>query len=76
VYVSGVVIEGYVRVTEAAAQLGISRRRILQLINEGRLQAEPLGPRFLVVERASVEEYQRLRRPAGRPRRANSTDRD
>ena len=60
-------LEGYMRVTEAAAALGVTTRRVRQLIEEGVLKAESLSPRMYLVERASVEAYARTRRPAGRP---------
>lgn len=62
-------LEGYMRVTEAAVVLGVTTRRIRQLIEVGVLSAEALSPRMYLVGRASVESYQRTRRPVGRPRR-------
>lgn len=57
------------RVIEAAAELGVTDSRVRQLIRLGALKARPFGPRFYLVERASVEAYKEVRRPPGRPRR-------
>jgi excisionase family DNA binding protein len=62
-------VEGFLRVAEAASELGVSARRVRQLIMAGALQAQRLSPRLYLVERTSVERYKGLRRSAGRPRR-------
>ena len=54
-------------VQQAAQELGVSARRVRQLIEGGVLIAEALNPRLWLVERASVDRYQQTRRPAGRP---------
>jgi excisionase family DNA binding protein len=55
-----------VTVTEAAAILGRHRNRVLQLIAAGRLPARRIGP-ILVLPRAAVHAFARLKRPAGKP---------
>ena len=50
----------------AADRLGISRKRVFQLIQEGRLQATQYGRSWLI-PLAEVEKYERERKPAGRP---------
>jgi excisionase family DNA binding protein len=62
-------LDRYMRVAEAAAELGVSPRWVVRLIDRGLLRAERAGPQFYLVERDSVTEYQRTRRPAGRPAR-------
>jgi excisionase family DNA binding protein len=44
-------------VARVAAHLGVSRKRVYQLIEAGRLESLRLGPRGLRVPRASVEQY-------------------
>jgi len=51
---------------EAAAKLGVSRRRIQRLIEKERLPAQKIG-RSYVVQAADLEQFER--RPAGRPRK-------
>jgi excisionase family DNA binding protein len=70
--VSRVPLEDYLRVADAALELGVTTRRVRQLIAGGRLRAEPLTPRLYLVERESVERYKRTRRPPGRPARQRS----
>lgn len=53
-------------VTQAAAQLGLHRNRILQLIAAGRLPAVQVG-RWWILREADVEAFARLDRPAGNP---------
>jgi excisionase family DNA binding protein len=54
-------------VNEAAARLRVSRRRVRQLIEEGRLRAERVGPVYVIKESA----LGRVRyRPVGRPRKS------
>jgi excisionase family DNA binding protein len=62
-------LERFTTVAGAAAELGVSPRRVLQLIATGVLRAESINPRLYLVERASVERYRRDRRPPGRPKR-------
>lgn len=45
---------------DAAARLGVSRARVLQMIEEGKLKAEKVG-RDWQVDPASVEEFKRQR---------------
>lgn len=53
--------------TEAAALLGVTRRRVQELIRLGTLKAEKFG-RDWQVDQASVEAYQASERKAGRPK--------
>lgn len=62
-------IESYLRVAEAAQELGVTSQQVRHLIRQGRLRAERINPRLYLVERASVEHYKRSRQPPGRPRR-------
>lgn len=52
---------------EAAQKLGVSERRVRQLINEGKLEAHKLGRDYAVEETAL--ELVRIHGKAGRPRR-------
>ena len=60
-------LEGYVRVADAAVELGVTTRRVRQLIARGVLRAGRLSPRLYLIERDTVKRYARTRRPAGRP---------
>lgn len=51
---------------DAAIQLGVSVRRIYHLIASGRLPAERIGRRLLV-ERAAVDAWDKVRSPGGQP---------
>ena len=62
-------LEGYIRVADAAVELGVTPRRVRQLIARGVLRAELLSPRLYLVERESVERHKRARRLPGRPGR-------
>ena len=54
-------------VNEVAERLRVSRRRVRQLIEAGRLRAERVGPIYLIRESA----LERVRyRPVGRPRKS------
>jgi excisionase family DNA binding protein len=52
--------------SDAAAELGVSVRRVYDLIASGRLAAERIGQR-LVVDRAAVDAWDRVRSPGGQP---------
>jgi len=56
---------------EASAYLDVSEARILQLYHKGRLEGIKVG-RDLLFTKASLDEYQKNRRPAGRPLGAKS----
>jgi excisionase family DNA binding protein len=58
---------------EAAAILGLTRRRVLALIRAGLLKAEKPG-RDWVVDRDSVERLKKIDRPRGRPIARKDTD--
>jgi excisionase family DNA binding protein len=47
----------WVTTAEAAKMLSRSRRRVLQLIKAGELEAKQLNPRLWLVNRQSVKEY-------------------
>ena len=47
----------WVTTVEAARMLSRSRRRVLQLIKAGELEAKRINPRLWLVSRESVEEY-------------------
>lgn len=51
---------------DAAAELGVSVRRIYDLIASGRLPAARIGHR-LVVERAGIDAWEKARSPGGQP---------
>jgi excisionase family DNA binding protein len=60
-------VNGYLTVAETAARLGVTMRRVRQLIHDGAIQAKPISARFLLIEAQSLAEYESRRRPAGRP---------
>lgn len=51
---------------DAAAELGVSVRRVYHLIASGRLPAERIGHRLLV-ERSAIDAWDKVRSPGGRP---------
>jgi hypothetical protein len=57
---------------EAAEILGVTRQRVAQLANEGRLQEVPWSGRSRAFTRSSVAAIAGQERPTGRPRRAQS----
>ncbi|MCL1796956.1 MAG: type II toxin-antitoxin system HicB family antitoxin [Eggerthellaceae bacterium] len=57
--------------TEAARELGLSKGRISQLLNCGKLQAIPFGNERLVTL-ASIHVYKKTSRKAGRPRKSEA----
>ena len=54
---------------DAAEILGVSQKRVTQLVSEGRLSATRAG-RSLALSRSEVEAFAQRDRPAGRPRRS------
>ena len=50
-------LEDWITTAEAARLLGLTARRILQLIDEGKLEGYKLTPRMTLVSRISVEKY-------------------
>ena len=56
---------------EAAEKLGVSERRVRQLINEGKLKAHKLGRDYAIEE--SVLESVKIYGKAGRPKQAKKT---
>ena len=61
------VFRDWLTVSESAVRLGISTRRVHQLIADGQLEADKVG-RDTFVRRASVEAFRRQPRRPGRPR--------
>jgi excisionase family DNA binding protein len=59
--------EEYFSVSEAADDLGITRQRVLQLIDAGRLEARRVGNSYIILK--SALDSVRGRRP-GRPPKA------
>lgn len=59
--------ENEITVTEAADLLDVTRQRVLQFIDEGRLPARKIGPIYLI-QKADLEPLKNLKR--GRPRKA------
>ena len=53
-------------VGDAATELGVSRRRVRQMLSRGTLAGQRVG-RTWVVDRADLELFRYQRRPAGRP---------
>lgn len=60
-------LDEYMKVVDAAEQLSVTPRQVRKLIERGTLRAEQLSARLYLVERASVEQYERTRRAPGRP---------
>lgn len=58
-----------ISVAEAARIIGVTPGRVRQLIDEGRIVAEPVGERSLVVDRKSAQKYADSPRQPG-PKRA------
>ena len=56
----------YVSTSEAAEELGITRQRVLQLINQGRLEASRLGNTFMISKAALANVADRT---PGRPKK-------
>ncbi len=58
---------GYLTVAQASERLGLSVRRVRQMVESGALAGERLGPRLWAIPENAVADYQRV--PRGRPRR-------
>jgi excisionase family DNA binding protein len=56
----------YASPADTAATLGVSVRRVYELIASGRMPAERIGHR-LVVERAAIDAWKKARSPGGQP---------
>ena len=55
-------------VTEAAQELGLTRRGVLLRIQKGQMAAERVGPKFYLVPRAEIERWKAIgKRKGGRP---------
>jgi excisionase family DNA binding protein len=50
-------LKDWITTAEAGRLLGLTARRIRQLIDEGEIEAQKLTPRMTLVTRASVERY-------------------
>ena len=58
-------------VIQAAQELGMHPASVRRAITEGRLRAEKLGPRTMVIRRRELERYKATPRHAGgRPRQS------
>ncbi len=66
--------------SEAARLLGISQRRVRQIIAEGKLSAEPVHSHLVLVRRADVEAFAAMPRkigwPKGKPRKPTAMEQD
>jgi excisionase family DNA binding protein len=51
---------------EVAEALGVSRKYVVQMIQEGLIQGKQYGRSWLIPQ-SEVKRYQRERKPAGRP---------
>ncbi len=54
----------YITTNEAAGELGVTRQRVLQLIQDGRLKAEKFGNVY-IIERGALSNIEE--KPMGRP---------
>lgn len=59
----------YITTNEAAGALGVTRQRVLQLIQDGRLKAEKFGNVYMI-QRADLSKIEE--KPMGRPPKASS----
>ena len=62
----------YMTVTEAATELGISRRRVLKLIEDKRLRGAIKFGQMWMIPNKAVEGFER--RPTGRPGKKAADD--
>lgn len=60
---------GFIGTTEARRRLGLSKQRVHQLIRDGRLPAQLVGPRMYLLREKDVERLRVEPRHAGRPRK-------
>lgn len=58
----------WVSVTDAAELLGLSRRRVHDIIRDGRLKPTRVGSVYLLL-RSDVEKFAKKPRKSGRPRK-------
>jgi excisionase family DNA binding protein len=65
--------DDYITTNEAAADLGVTRQRVLQLIQEGRLKAEKFANVYMIrrIDLSNIEE-----RPMGRPPKPKASGTD
>jgi excisionase family DNA binding protein len=61
--------DGYITTNEAGDYLGVTRQRVLQLIQEGRLKAEKFGNVYMI-QRADLSNIES--KPMGRPPKAKA----
>jgi len=59
-------LKDMVTVKEAAKQLGLSRARVQQFIDEGRLPAQKVASRIYLLDAKDVRKFSRIPRKAGR----------
>ncbi len=61
-------------VTEAAKELGLTRRGVLLRIEKGEMEAERVGPKFYLIPRAEVERWKGIgKSKGGRPRKSEQS---
>ena len=60
-------LAGFLTTIEAAKKLGVGQSYVFKLIEQGRLKAQRLGGKMLLVDGASVARFER--KPRGRPRK-------
>lgn len=61
--------ENYITTNEAAGVLGVTRQRVLQLIQDGRLKAEKFANVYMI-RRGDLDHIEE--RPMGRPPKAST----
>ena len=63
-------VKGMITVSRAAQVLGVSRRRVLQFIQDGRLKGEQVTPRLWLLDAGDVSRFGREERRPGRKPKA------
>jgi excisionase family DNA binding protein len=64
-------LEKHLTIEECAVRLSVSPERVRQFVREGRLKAERIGARLLVVLESELKAFQKLpRERTGRPPKA------
>jgi hypothetical protein len=66
--IAGDPLEGFLSTRQVAAELGISRVRVHQMLTAGILQGQRTGMGYWVFTRAAVDSLKKTRRPPGRPK--------
>lgn len=63
-------IGGLMTTKEVAERLGITRGRVHQLVDAGRLRPQKAGP-ILLFYQHEIEDFAKVARPGGRPKKAS-----